>query len=378
MTGRLAKACITATLAALLCSCSGDKYITIQGFAQGGEYTVKLNLMGRNGMIHRSPEKIKADIDSILTEIDTTLSGYNKKSLLSRFNAGERIPLRKGSIFTDIYRKAWDFYEETDGAIDVSGAPLFDLWGFGFTRDSLPSRQEIDRVLESCGMNRLRRNMDSIAASTGTIAAPDLILLRDSATKGSNSSADKNNGKGSYVELNYNAIAQGYSCDLVAQYLYGIGVKDMLVDIGEIFCDGSNPNGEGWKIGIDRPIDGNNSPGQDIVGVWQSGKGPCGIVTSGNYRKFYIHNGKKYAHTIDPRTGYPVNHTLLSATIAAPDATSADAYATYCMVIGLDQAKKFIAKKEAEGISGYLVYSAPDGKMQEWASRNFFTTDAGQ
>ena len=160
------------------------------------------------------------------------------------------------------------------------------------------------------------------------------------------------------------------SCDVVAAYLYGLGVKDMLVDIGEIFCDGVNPGGKPWRVGVDRPFDGNNDPGTDLDGIWESQNAPCGIVTSGNYRKFYVHDGKKYAHTIDPRTGYPVQHNLLSATIVAKDATDADAYATYCMVIGLEKAKEFI-ERSPDDLAGYLIYADENGEMHEWASANF-------
>ena len=168
--------------------------------------------------------------------------------------------------------------------------------------------------------------------------------------------------------LNYNAIAQGYSSDLVAEYLYSIGVKDMMVDIGEIFCDGVNPSGKPWTIGIDKPVDGNQELGSQIQGIFRSPAGPHGIVTSGNYRKFIIKDGRKYAHTIDPLTGYPVEHTLLSATIVAPDATMADAYATYCMVIGLEAAKVFLESRP--DLEGCLIYDE-DGSFRTWCSEGF-------
>jgi len=173
-------------------------------------------------------------------------------------------------------------------------------------------------------------------------------------------------------QLNYNAIAQGYSCDLVAEYLYSIGVKDMMVNIGEIFCDGFNPSGQPWTVGIDRPVDGNNEPGAQIQGIFRAPAGPHGIVTSGNYRKFYVRDGKKYAHTIDPRTGYPVSHGLLSATIVAPDAITADAYATYCMVVGLEEAKAFLASRG--DMEGCLIYD-DDGEFRTWCSEGFVLED---
>lgn len=344
-------------------SCDKNKYVTIQGYAQGGTYTVKANLYGTNGRIHKSPEQLKSDIDSILNTIDTTLSGYNKGSILSRLNAGKRVHISRYGIFDAIYTRSYDYFEETAGALDVASGPLFDLWGFGFTRDSLPSDEKVKECLSGCGMKRLRRDISSVTDADGTVSAYD--LLTDSVkTYVPDAPAPK---------LNFNAIAQGYSCDLVADYLYTLGVKDMLVDIGEIYCDGLNPSGKPWKVGVDRPLDGNNSPGQDLDGIWTSSGTGCGIVTSGNYRKYYVKDGKKYAHTVDPRTGYPVDHNLLSATIVADNATDADAYATYCMVIGLEKAREFIESRPDE-LAGYLIYNDENGDIREWASENFTLT----
>jgi thiamine biosynthesis lipoprotein len=142
----------------------------------------------------------------------------------------------------------------------------------------------------------------------------------------------------------------------------------MLVDIGEFFCDGLNPSGKPWTIGIDRPVDGNNQPGADLQGIFRAPAGPHGIVTSGNYRKFYVRDGRKYAHTIDPRTGYPVDHNLLSATVVAGDAVTADAYATWCMVVGLEEAKAFL--DGTYGFEGCLIYDQ-DGQMKCWCSAGF-------
>ena len=143
----------------------------------------------------------------------------------------------------------------------------------------------------------------------------------------------------------------------------------MLVDIGEIYCCGLNPSGKPWTIGIDTPVDGNQTPGADMKGLWHSDPdGPGqGVVTSGNYRKFYIRDGVKYAHTIDPRSGRPVQHSLLSATVVAPDATTADAAATWCMVLGKDDAVKMLA---SQGLEGCLIYEGDDG-MQISATPGF-------
>ena len=313
-------------------SCSKEaKFYELSGYAQGGTYRVKFATADKS----LKPSEVQHAVDSILTLIDTTLSGYNKGSQLSRYNAG--LPVEPNDMFKEIYSQSRKLFEETGGALDVAAGPLFDAWGFGFTTDSLPSQAKVDSLLSACGMDCLDEEMRPLR-------------------------------EGIRPKLNFNAIAQGYSCDKVAGYLHSIGVTDMLVDIGEIYCEGLNPSGRPWKIGIDRPVDGNNTPGADLDGIWQGdGKG-CGVVTSGNYRKFYEKDGRKYSHTIDPRTGYPVRHSLLSATIVAPDATIADAYATFCMVIGLEEAKAFISTRN--DLEGYLIYD-DQGEMKEWASSGF-------
>ena len=329
---------VMSLLLLMLASCGPkDRYIVITGFAQGGTYTVKLNLDGNSGRIRVPPAEIKDSIDAVLGRIDRSLSGYNRNSVLSRFNAGESVI--PDDIFRDMYEKSYDIYIKTDGVVDVASAPLFDIWGFGFSNNSFPSDEKVKEVLETSGMKNLDR---------------DIMKYMDASSV--------------RPVLNFNAVAQGYSCDLVAAYLYSIGVKDMLVDIGEFFCDGRNPSGKPWTIGIDRPVDGNNVPGAVLQGVFRAPEGPHGIVTSGNYRKFYVRDGKKYAHTIDPRTGYPVSHSLLSATVVAKDALTADAYATWCMVVGLEQSKDFL--ETTPGFEGCLIYD-DNGEMRVWCSSGF-------
>ena len=286
----------------LLTACQRGRYYTFTGYAQGGTYTVKADLEG----VDVPAEQIQQRIDAILDSIDFSLSGYNKNSLLSRYNAGEEIiPDR---FFREVRALSERYRALTGGAFDVAAGPLFDIWGFGFTSDSLPDPARVAAALAACKEEKV---------------------------------------------LNFNAIAQGYTCDVVADYLHGIGVHNMLVDIGEIYCEGLNAAGKGWTIGVDNPVDGNDTPGQDLRGIWQSDGSACGIVTSGNYRKFYVKDGKKYAHTIDPRTGYPVQHDLLSATIVAPTAAEADALATACMVIGTEQARALIESRP--DLEGYLI-----------------------
>ena len=317
-----------------------DRYIQVSGHAQGGVYAVKANLKG----VRVAPEVVRDSVEAILQRIDTTLSGYNKGSLLSRFNAGKTI--RPNGLFLEMYRDAYQWFEASEGVLDFAAGPLYDAWGFGFKSGEMPTDAEVAAIRESCGMRLLRKEMTP--RPDGSLSFRDVRL----------------DGLDKPMVLNYNAIAQGYSCDLVAKYLYSIGVKDMLVDIGEIFCEGVNPAGRGWTIGVDNPVDSNAIPGSDIRSIWESDGSACGIVTSGNYRKFYIRDGRKYAHTIDPRTGYPVTHDLLSATIVAPTAAEADALATACMVVGPEQARRLIESRP--GIEGYLIMGSGT-----WMSEGF-------
>ena len=345
---------VAALLLLILSACGErDRFIQVTGHAQGGVYTVKVNLKG----VPVTPEEVRDSVEAILVRIDTTLSGYNKGSLLARFNAGETI--RPNGLFLDMYRIGYGWYERSGGVLDFAAGPLFDAWGFGFKSGEMPSDEAVAAIKAGCGMGLLKPSMTPRA--DGTLSVADVRL----------------DGTDAPVVLNYNAIAQGYSCDLVAAYLYRIGAKDMLVDIGEIWCDGHNPAGRPWNVGVDRPFDrpddGTDELGAELDGIWSSDGTAAGVVTSGNYRKFYIRDGRKYAHSIDPRSGYPVQHNLLSATVVCSDgAADADALATWCMVVGLDEAKALLQR--LDGVEGYLIYAAGDGSMTEWASPGFTLT----
>ena len=355
---------LAAALLLTLASCDRDRYVAFSGYAQGGVYTVKMNLRE----VTVGQDAVRAHVDSLLEAVDFSLSGYNKASLLSRLNAGERI--RPDSLLVRIYDLSYRYWKETGGAFDVSAGPLFDAWGFGFKKGEMPSDAQVRELLPSCGMARLKPSMEDALSADGTLCATDLLL--EAAGALSAGSRDGRPGREERVNapaLNFNAVAQGFTADLVASYLRSIGVKDMLVDIGEIWCCGLNPSRRGWTVGIDSPVDGNNTPGASIEGVWSSEGASAGIVTSGNYRKFYVRDGRKYAHTVDPRTGYPVSHNLLSATMVAPDAATADALATACMVIGPDEAKALILSDPSlEGcllIDGEPLWTSPGFRLKE-------------
>lgn len=334
-------------------SCSkGPAYSRIEGFAQGGTYHI----------IYSSPADSRITNDSvlflvsgILRDIDFSISGYNKASLLSRFNAGrECVPDRYMTEAFMISRLIW---AETDGLFDVSGGPLFDFWGFGFADPALLDSLKVD--------GNTARKVDSLLQFTGM----DRIRLE-------NGKLIKDDPR---ARLNFNAIAQGYTCDVIAKALDSLGVSDYLVEVGmEIVCKGMNASGKPWRIAIDAPVDGSQTAGENIQDILELSD--CAIVTSGNYRKFHIIDGEKYSHSINPVTGYPSRHSLLSATVIISSDTThadssgnkqytpeqypgayADAYATYCMVIGKEAAEAFIRSRH--NIEGYLIYSGGTVKL---------------
>ena len=310
------------TLAVLLLAAGcrpSASYVRLTGYAQGGPWYVTCSLPAGG-----DAEAVKKAIDDTLSVIDWSVSGYNKGSLLTHLNDGERLPL--DATFIDLFNISRRIWAQTGGAFDPSCAPLFDLWGFGFTEGKMPSQQAIDSALAVVGMDRY-----AIYEEGG-----QSYLRRPEGGK-----------------LNFNAIAQGYSCDVVAAVLRGYGVENYMVSIGgELVCKGLSARGDLWRVWIDRPEDGNMEEGRDLQAILEVTD--CGIVTSGNYRKFYVEDGQKFAHTIDPTTGRPVSHNLLSATVVAKDAATADAYATWMMVVGLDRARAILAGRP--DLEALLVY----------------------
>lgn len=316
----------------LASSCSSGStapYEQLDGFAQGSTYSIIYQPV--------SPEsKVSSDsLEAWFAEIDNSVSGYNKESLLSRFNRGEDPVL--DSIFIDNYRISEEMYRLSGGLFDVSAGPLFDIWGFGFKEGIEVTSEMVDSVKAFVGMNLLSLERDSLGETH----------LRRSDSRS---------------QVNFNAVAQGYTCDYFARKFNARGIENYLIEIGgEVYCHGVNRKGKEWRVGIDNPVDGNFIPGENMnCAVALSGKG---LVTSGNYRKFYVKEGRKYSHTIDPLTGEPVTHSLLSATVVAENATLADALATYCMVMGLERAKEFFSANPQYG--AVLIYDN-NGVMERY------------
>lgn len=250
------------------------------------------------------------EITALLESFNRSLSTYDTSSTISRFNKGE-LNVVADPFFTKVFNSAIVISEKTYGAFDMTVAPLVNVWGFGFKKMDAVTPQLIDSLKQFVGMQFL-------SIENGVLVSKKPGIMLDAS-----------------------AIAKGYGVDVVAAFLKSQGIKNFMVEIGgEIVTSGVNPKGNLWRIGIDKPIDDPSVQNRELQMIIQlSGKA---LATSGNYRNFYEKDGKKYAHTIDPRTGYPVQHSLLSATIVAADCMTADAYATACMVLGLDESMALI------------------------------------
>ena len=278
---------------------------------------------------NKESSNFQTEIDHLLAEFDTSLSTYNPLSLISKINNNKTTIT--DYYFREVYNKAEEVYKSSNGAFDITVAPLVNAWGFGFKNKEEITYAKIDSILEFVGFNK--------------VCLKDSFIIKSDPR----------------LMLDVNAIAQGYSVDIVAQFLEIKGVENYLVEIGgELRTKGVNKKGHNWRVGIDKPIDNNNIPGENLQAIVSlSNKS---LATSGNYRKFYVRDGVKYSHTIDPATGYPVTHSLLSTTVIASDCITADAYATAFMVMGLEKAFN-LAEKLPE-IEAIFIYNDDSGEYQ--------------
>lgn len=279
-----------------------------------------------------------AEIAEILRQVDASVSVYIDSSLISRINRNETDSVDK--IFYDNFSVAQRVSEASGGAFDCTIGRLIEAWGWGFSKRDSITPEKIARLKAQSGYRKV------------FVVNQQLLKEDDSIT------------------LNFNAIAQGYTSDLIATFLRSKAITSFLVDVGgELVAEGEKPDGSPWTIGIELPDESGdvpenlmNRPLQAILSV----KGGKGVATSGNYRKFYVENGVKYSHTIDPATGYPVRHSLLSATVVGPTATLADAWATAFMVMGLEKAKEYL--KSHPELQGYFIYADASGQGRTWMS----------
>ncbi len=275
----------------------------------------------------------KADIEKALNEVDASLSPFNDTSIITHVNRNEDVVLDK--LFLDVFRLAQKINEDTEGAFDITVAPMVNAWGFGFKNGVNPDEKVIDSLRQVVGFQKVRLDEDKIVKTDPR------------------------------VMLDCSAIAKGYGVDVVANLLRKFGIKNFMVEIGgEVVTSGVNRERMPWRIGVTKPTDDSlsiNNELQTVINVTDKA-----MATSGNYRNFYYKGGRKYAHTIDPKTGYPVQHSILSATVIADDCATADAYATSFMVLGLDKSKKVLERHPEMMV--YFIYSDEKGQNQVWFS----------
>ena len=283
---------------------------------------------------YHSNTNLKKEIEAELKKVDQSLSPFNKTSVISKVNRNENSVV--DPMFKEVFLLAENISNETHGAFDITVAPLVNEWGFGFKKGVEPTRQVIDSLKHIVGYQKVK------------LTPKNYVQKQDPR-----------------IMLDCSAIAKGYGCDVVARLLRKNGINDYMIEIGgEIVTRGFNQKQEPWRIGVNKPTDDSLNTNQELQTVLNVTD--IAMATSGNYRNFYYKNGKKYAHTIDPKTGYPVQHTLLSATVLAKDCATADAYATSFMVMGLEKAKE-ILNRHSE-LMAYLIYTNDDGKTEVWYS----------
>jgi thiamine biosynthesis lipoprotein len=274
-------------------------------------------------------KSIKAE----LMKVDYSLSPFNEQSIITAINNNQDV--LPDQMFMDVFQLAMEVSRETNGAFDITVAPLVNAWGFGFKNGEKPTPHQVDSLRQIIGYQK-------VSVVDGKIRKQDPRIM-----------------------LDCSAIAKGYGTDIVARFLRSRGVKNYMVEVGgEIVTSGVNPDRLPWRVGVIKPNDDSLNVSHEIQTVLNVTD--IAMATSGNYRRFYYKDGKKFAHTVDPKTGYPVQHNILSATVLAKTCAQADAYATSFMVMGLDEAKKVLERHP--DLMAYFIYDDGRGKNAVWFS----------
>lgn len=315
---------IKLSIISLFLSCviySQNEPIKIDGEAQGTTYHITY--------FDKANRDFKPEIVQILKDFDLSVSTYIPNSIISRINSNQN-DVEVDKYFIACFKKAKEVWKNTNGAFDPTVYPLVNAWGFGPGKKQKIEPKKIDSILKFVGF--------------------DLIKL-----KGKHIIK-----KDPRVQLDFNAFAQGYSVDVVADFLNNKGINSYIVEIGgEVYAKAKKPDGTNWTVGIEKPID-NKETANELKALVKLEN--LAIATSGNYRRFIIEDGVKYAHHINPKTGYPTKNNLLSASIFAPDCISSDANATGVLVMGLEKAKLFLVSHPE--LQAYLIYSDERGNYQ--------------
>ncbi len=300
---------------------SQEEPIRLEGFAQGSTYHISY--------FDKENRDFQEDIEKILQDFDQSVSTYKPTSIISRINSNEKNVI-VDKYFIACFNKAKEIWKNTNGTFDPTVYPLVNAWGFGPGKKQKIEQHVIDSILKFVGFQ--------------------LIELK----------GNKVVKKDPRVALDFNAFAQGYSVDVVSEFLSSKGLTSYMVEIGgEVYAKGKKPNGSNWTVGIEKPIDNKESenPLKAIVKLEN-----MAIATSGNYRRFIVENGIKYHHHLDPKTGYPTKNNLLSASVFSKECISSDATATGILVMGLDKAKEFL--NHHPKLQAYLIYSDDKGNYQ--------------
>ena len=315
-----------------LCSCKNEMNI-YEGYTQGTTFSIKYYSKKSNA------DYLNKGIDSLLYQINRTASTYDSTSIISKINRNKDVDLN--ADFIKIFNRSTEVSDSTNGCFDITVGELIKQWGFGFKTNKMPTKQGVDSLLKFVGYKTL-----SIDGNRLIKKFPE-------------------------THIDFNAIAQGYTVDLVAEYLIKNHCNDFIVEIGgEVRASGYKDKGKPWIVGIEKPAENDSSERAIQLKIVLKNQS---ISTSGNYRKYFIKDGIKYSHTIDPSTGYPVHHSLLSVSIIANDCTTADAYCTAFMVMGIDKAKEFL--KTHPRIEAYFIYSDSLKGNQVYYTENFFKSE---
>lgn len=325
--------------AGLLLSCSQnsnelDTYQRIRGEAQGTTYSISIDSS-------KSETITKAKIDSLFDRIDSSLSVWKNNSVISVFNSVDSLKVNDPHFLT-VYYRSEELRNLTEGAFNAQIAPLVKIWGFGKNGIKPTTEVSPDSLLKLVH-NEILTDADSVN---------EAIIFK------------KLPGQ----SLDVNGIAQGYTVDVLAEYIKSKGVLNFMIEVGgEVRAEGKNEKGENWKIGIDKPLEDLSKRELEAVAEI-SGRA---LATSGSYRKFYELDGKKYSHTINPKTGYPVDHGLLSVSVLASNCTNADAFATAFMVMGKDKTVEFVNAHPELNLDVFLIYGGDDGNLDTHQTEGF-------
>ena len=308
------------------CQTKKSEYNRVSGFAQGTTYSITYE--------NSTNKDYSEAIDSILKAFDRSLSSYDSTSIISRINNNDPL-VEADDWFVEVFNKSAEISAVSDGAFDITVGPVVRVWGFGNGPVAKHDSAHIDSLLQYVGMDKVKLEGRKVIKQFQG------------------------------VKIDVNAIAQGYSVDVVCDFFKREGIQNYLVEIGgEVRGIGTNAKDRLWHIGIDRPSDGNMMPGEDLQAIIEINN--KSLATSGNYRKFFVEDGVKYAHTIDPKTGFPARNTLLSATVVCDNCISADGYATAFMVLGLEKSKELLTK--LQGVEVYFISSNQEGEYEVFFS----------